>query len=126
MRERPARVLVVEDDELLRETIGEVIADVGHEVRLAANGHEALAQIADWPVELIVLDLMMPLMDAYEFRVRQRREALAPDPKVLVLSASPDVEEAAGKLEATAWLSKPFNLGVMLEVVDRLLDPAPA
>jgi PleD family two-component response regulator len=103
MRERPARVLVVEDDELLRETIGEVIADVGHEVRLAANGHEALAQIADWPVELIVLDLMMPLMDAYEFRV-----------------------EAAGKLEATAWLSKPFNLGVMLEVVDRLLDPAPA
>lgn len=126
MRERPARVLVVEDDELLRETIGEVIADVGHEVRLAANGHEALAQIADWPVELIVLDLMMPLMDAYEFRARQRREALAPDPKVLVLSASPDVEEAAGKLEATAWLSKPFNLGVMLEVVDRLLEPASA
>jgi CheY-like chemotaxis protein len=120
-----AHVLVVEDDELLRETIGEVIADVGHEVRLAANGHEALALIDGWPVELIVLDLMMPFMDAYEFRERQRHDGRTPEPKVLVLSASPDVELAAERLEATAWLAKPFNLAAMLAMVDRLLEPAP-
>jgi two-component system, chemotaxis family, chemotaxis protein CheY len=118
-----SRILVVEDDELLRETLAEVLADVGHEVRVAANGQEALQRLDGWPPDLIILDLMMPLMDAYEFRERQLRHDRASGPNVLVLSASPDVGAAAERLQATAWLAKPFNLGVMLDTVRRLLEP---
>jgi len=118
-----SRILVVEDDELLRETLAEVLADVGLEVRVAANGHEALQRLDGWSADLIILDLMMPLMDAYEFRERQLRQDRDSGPRVLLLSASPDVGAAAERLEATAWLAKPFNLGVMLDTVRRLLEP---
>src|SRR5687768_5756527 len=72
------RILVVEDDNTLRETIGEVMADDGHEVRLARNGHEALEHLAGWDAEVVILDLMMPRMDAYEFRAIQLRDGIAP------------------------------------------------
>jgi len=112
---------VVEDDEMLRETIGEVMVDIGHDVKLSGNGREALAYLAEWAADLIILDLMMPLMDAYEFRDRQRGHADGSRAKVLVLSAAHDVEEAAERLQANAWLAKPFDLGEMLQTVERLL-----
>lgn len=125
MGRQSRRVLVVEDDQMLRETIGEVMVDIGHEVRLAGNGREALVQLEGWPADLIILDLMMPLMDAYEFHDRQREHAAGRPAKVLVLSAAHDVAEAAERLGATAWMAKPFNLGSMLETVDRLLESSP-
>ena len=119
---RPRRILVVEDDDTLRETIGEVMADDGHEIRLARNGHEALEHLAGWEAELVILDLMMPRMDAHEFRTVQLREGIAPDARILVLSAAPDVASAAEKLQADAWVPKPFVLSGLIEVVDELLD----
>jgi CheY-like chemotaxis protein len=118
-----SRILVVEDDPLLRETLGEVLTDVGHEVRTAANGQEALLRLEGWAADLIILDLMMPYMDAFEFRERQLLDGRHAEPRVLVLSASSEVGAAAERLEATAWLAKPFNLGVMLDTVRRLLEP---
>ena len=119
---RPRRILVVEDDATLRETIGEVMADDGHEIRLARNGHEALEHLSDWEADLLILDLMMPRMDAYEFRAVQLRDGIAPDARILILSAVPDVASAAEKLEADAWVAKPFVLSRLIEVVDDLLD----
>jgi len=119
---RSRRILVVEDDDTLRETIGEVMIDDGHEVRLARNGHEALEHLAGWDAEVVILDLMMPRMDAYEFRVIQVRDGIAPDARILVLSAVPDVASAAEKLQADAWVAKPFMLSGLIEVVDDLLD----
>ena len=123
MARATSRILVVEDDEMLRETLDEVLTDVGHEVRTAANGQEALQRLEAWSADLIILDLMMPFMDAYEFRERLLLDGHGPEPRVLVLSASSDVGAAAERLEATAWLAKPFNLGVMLDTVRRLLEP---
>ena len=118
---RQHRVLVVEDDETLRETLGEVMADEGHEVRLAANGVEGLERLEGWEADLVILDLMMPLMDAYEFRTHQRGAGASTDAPVLLLSAARDIEAAARQLEAKAWLAKPFVLTEMLDAVDRLL-----
>ena len=64
----PGRILVVEDDESLREALLEVLGDEGHDVRAAAHGAEALATLETtdaWKPELLVLDLMMPVMDGY-------------------------------------------------------------
>ena len=119
---RPRRILVVEDDDTLRETIGEVMADDGHEIRLARNGQEALEHLPGWEAEVVILDLMMPRMDAYEFRAVQLRDGIAPDARILILSAAPDVASAAEKLQADAWVAKPFVLSRLIEVVDDLLD----
>jgi len=116
-----ARILVVEDDDAMRETLAEVMVDEGHEVRAAAHGADALDALATWTPDLIVLDLMMPIMDAYEFRELQRRTAAGSSARILVLSAARDVDNAAERLEADAWLTKPFALGDVIDAVDRLL-----
>lgn len=117
----PRRVLVVEDDEILRDTLAEVMVDEGHDVRVAPNGLAALDVIGSWEPDVIILDLMMPLMDAYEFRLRQHSNQLAPRARVLVLSATRDLEGAASRVGAHAWLGKPFLLSDIIETVDRLL-----
>jgi DNA-binding response OmpR family regulator len=119
---RSLKVLVVEDDQILRETIGEVMSDDGHDVRVAEDGQEALAQLSAWDPELVILDLMMPKMNAYEFRDAQRRDGTGSGAQVLVLSAVPDVERAATELGADAWLAKPFRLDELVAVVDDLID----
>jgi CheY-like chemotaxis protein len=118
----PGRILVVEDDEMLRLALLEVLGDEGHETRAAAHGAEALEVLDEWEPELLVLDLMMPVMDAFEFRDHQRRQGAAPAARVLVLSAARDLDGAAERLEADAYLAKPFRLDEMLAAVDRLLD----
>jgi CheY-like chemotaxis protein len=116
---------VVEDDDNLRETITEVIADTGHDVRSARDGHEALDQLTSWEADVLVLDLMMPGMDAYDFRREQRTLGRAPAARVLVLSAVPDLPAAAERLDADAWVAKPFLLDDMLAAVERLADQRP-
>lgn len=121
----PGRILVVEDDESLRDALLEVLGDEGHDVRAAAHGAEALETLETtdaWMPEVLVLDLMMPVMDAFEFREHQRQRAVAPEARVLVLSAARDLDGAAERLDADACLAKPFRLDEMLATVDRLLD----
>ena len=118
------RVLVVEDDDGLRETLAEVLTDDGHEVRVAPDGEAALDEIRGWIPEIIVLDLMMPRMDGYAFRARQRLLPGAPAAKILILSAARDVESAASDLEADGWLVKPFGLQEVLTAIQGLLAKA--
>jgi CheY-like chemotaxis protein len=121
MTQRVARILVVEDDETLRETLTEVLADEGHDVRGAAHGYEALEHLDEWSADLIVLDLMMPRMDAFEFREHQRHRPDAATTKVMVLSAARELASAADRLGADAWLAKPFNLVDVIDSVAELL-----
>jgi CheY-like chemotaxis protein len=121
MSERDARILLVEDDPTLRETLAEVLGDEGHDVRAAAHGDEALDHLDGWVPDLILLDVMMPTMDAFEFRRRQRQLGIAPGAPTLVISATPDIEAAAARLEADAWIAKPFLLDEVVDTVDRLL-----
>ena len=118
------RVLIVEDDDTLRETLTEVLLDEGHEVRAAAHGSEALDQLDGWEPHLILLDLMMPTMDAFAFRARQRELRVAPAARTVVISAARDLESAVEILEADGWIAKPFLLAEVVDIVDRMLDTA--
>ena len=124
MRRAITRVLVVEDDAILRETLAEVLVDEGHDVRSAAHGHEALEHLDGWEPHVILLDLMMPTMDAYAFRTRQRQLGLAADAQTVVISAARNLEAAAVRLEADGWIAKPFDLEQVVGLVDRLLERA--
>jgi CheY-like chemotaxis protein len=119
---RETRILVVEDDPILRETLAEVLVDEGHEVRSAAHGHEALVHLYGWEPHVILLDLMMPTMDAFEFREQQLEQGIAVDAQTIVISAAPDLEAAAERLHADDWIAKPFGLNEVVAVVDRLLQ----
>ncbi len=121
------RILLVEDDDALREALREVLVDEGFGVECAANGQEALEQLDRNPApDLIVLDLVMPVMDGWAFRNAQRLTPRLARIPTMVLSASfPPDSPRMRSLEAQAVLSKPVSIDRLLRVMQRLL-PAPA
>jgi CheY-like chemotaxis protein len=118
----PARILVVEDDHAIRESIAELLADEGYAVACAANGAEALDLLmADAAPSLILLDLMMPVMDGWAFRSAQRQDPRFAGIPVLVLSAGygRDATSVAG-LGVDGFLAKPFDREALVSTVHRL------
>jgi CheY-like chemotaxis protein len=116
----PRRVLVVEDDALIRESLIEALEEHGYQVTGAANGRDALDVLATPPrPDVILLDLMMPVMDGRSFRNQQLRDpALAAIP-VVVLSAASDVLRAGAEMRAAGVLRKPVTLRALLDELAR-------
>jgi CheY-like chemotaxis protein len=109
-------VLIVEDDEDLREMMAQMLTLEGFQAVAVANGREALAYLheSERP-DVILLDLMMPVMDGWEFRRQQQADpALAPVP-VIVLSALDQAR--ASSLDAEAFLKKPLDFDRLLTLV---------
>ncbi len=106
----------MEDDEDLRDMMAQMLAIEGFDAATAANGLEALEYLHATPKpHVILLDLMMPVMDGWEFRRQQRADPeLAPVP-VIVLSALDPVRSAA--VGAVAVLKKPLDFDRLLELV---------
>ncbi len=115
------RVLVVEDDTEIRETIVDVLTDHGFEVIGATDGLEALTQLRDpedrWAV--VLLDLMMPNMDGRTFREQQLQDRELASIPVVVVSAATDVHEPASELRAAAAVTKPVRLEDLVAIVSR-------
>jgi DNA-binding response OmpR family regulator len=119
---RPLRVLAVEDDPSLRAFYGTFLADEGYDVRLASNGLEGLRELG-WDPDLILLDLVMPLLDGYEFLRRLRASPETTHIPVLVLSGATVKDRAA--LDAQAVLEKPFDFARLLRAVETFARGAP-
>jgi two-component system chemotaxis response regulator CheY len=118
----PRRVLVVDDDEAIRDLLDDVLELEGYEARIAPDGEAALAAAADWTPDLIVLDLMMPKMDGWQFREAQRGLPHLRDVPVLVVSASQRAKDAYRELGAAAVVHKPFDLEELISTIDRLAN----
>jgi CheY-like chemotaxis protein len=116
-----AKILVVEDESGQREALAEVLSRLGYEVQCAANGSEALDLMrhSESLPELILLDLMMPVMDGWEFRAAQRKDRALADVPVVVLSALDDTAKKSVQDGAAAFLSKPLRWQALLSVVER-------
>jgi CheY-like chemotaxis protein len=118
-----AHILVVEDDLDIRESVVEILEDEGHVVTAAADGREALdrLQIASPPPDLILLDLMMPVMNGYQFREEQLQlPAFAAIP-VLVVTADVNARVKVESLKAAGFVQKPLKIQPLLDSIDRLL-----
>jgi CheY-like chemotaxis protein len=113
-------VLVVEDDDDLRETIALTLQLNGYDVREAANGKLALASVEEQLPDVILLDMRMPVMNGWEFadRLHERHGHQVP---IILISAAADVEACARKIRAEAWLEKPFGLDGLIQVVGQQL-----
>jgi len=114
------RVLVVDDDPDILDALSEILEVEGYEVQRARNGREALQRLEHAPPDLVLLDLMMPVMDGWEFA-----RSLDPDarPPIIVLSADRNVSVKAQEIGALGWLAKPFELSELLAVVRRAIPP---
>jgi DNA-binding response OmpR family regulator len=112
-------VMVVEDDFAIRETLRELLEDEGFRVSWASNGREALAQLKERAPRLILLDLMMPVMDGWEFRTAQQRDPDIARIPVVVISADHGLEQKVSGLSVAGWLAKPFELDALLAAVKR-------
>jgi CheY-like chemotaxis protein len=116
-----SRILVVEDERGQREALAEVLSRLGYEVQCAANGSEALELMrhAESLPGLILLDLMMPVMDGWEFRVEQRKDRALAEVPAVVLSALDDTAQKTVKDGAAAFVPKPLHWQALLPVVER-------
>jgi CheY-like chemotaxis protein len=113
-----AKVLIVEDEASLLQLLEMVVADLGHAVLTAGQGAEALAVIAREQPELVISDVMMPVMDGYsllrEIRVRPEWSKV----KVVLISAAPI--DHLYPPPADEYVSKPYNLAAIEELLERL------
>src|ERR1041384_4497969 len=112
-------VLVVDDDPDILQTLALCLSTEGYRVQMAANGKEALEALAAERPSVILLDLMMPVMDGWQFvaELDKRGQRAAP---LLILSADRAVQGHATKLRADAFLAKPFDLDELLVKVSQL------
>ena len=109
-------VLIVEDDIELREMMAQLLTLEGFQASTVANGREALDYLGrgDRP-DVILLDLMMPVMDGWEFRRQQQSDPSVANVPVIVLSAL-DYRRAA-EVDAVAFLKKPLDFDRLLQLV---------
>jgi CheY-like chemotaxis protein len=119
---RVARVLIVDDELDIRETISEVLGFEGHEVFSATDGEQALVRCRQLKPDLILLDLMMPGMNGWDFRRAQLRDPEIAGIPVVIVSAV----GRSGDLPASGFLPKPFGLDDLLAIVRRLARPGGA
>jgi CheY-like chemotaxis protein len=109
-------ILVVEDDPDALEALGDLLESHGYAVISARHGAEALELLGRSPLpRLIVLDLLMPTMDGWEFRRRQKNDPRIAHIPVVVVSAS----SAAKPIEADTVLRKPVDIDRLLETIAR-------
>ncbi len=122
---RAGLVLVVDDDEATREAHALALRRSGIRVVTARDGRHALEQLRLCPEEdrpcCILLDLMMPVMDGWQFRAEQRRDPRLAAVPVIVCSAQGAAEQRAGALEAACYLNKPVEVEELLAVVRRFV-----
>jgi CheY-like chemotaxis protein len=117
-----ATVLIVEDDLDTREMLGRFLELEGFNVETAENGKRALERLGSGVGAcVILLDLMMPVMDGWQFRQEQiRNSALAGIPVIVVSAAG---RERLEKIQADAYLSKPVDLDELLGCVTQFCRP---
>ncbi|HKV85387.1 MAG TPA: response regulator [Ktedonobacterales bacterium] len=116
--EKAKVVLIVEDDEDIREVIAISLGAEGFDVRLASNGQQALEEVERETPDVILLDMLMPVMSGWEFK---NRYFLRPGPyaPIIVLTAAPDAARRAAEVNANDFIAKPFDLKKVTEIVRR-------
>ena len=107
------RLLLVEDDVSIRTALAEMLSDEGYAVTAVNNGAEALDELRQGtPPDVILLDLMMPVMDGWEFRVAQRSDPMIGTIPLLAMSA--DLSAKAQAIAADAYVRKPIDFPDLL------------
>ncbi len=122
----PPRILVVDDDQDVRDMLCRTLAASGYEAFPASGGRQAVERLQCDPPDLVITDVVMPEVDGFEVLLKLR--LLAPGVRVLVMSGGGRVEPAvildlARRLGARSVLRKPFTRAEILHAMERALTP---
>jgi CheY-like chemotaxis protein len=112
-------VMVVDDDQDIREVLTEILTDAGYTVVPSVNGSDALAKLGQVTPSLILLDLNMPVMDGIAFRHEQQQDPRFAAIPTVVMSAVHKMDEQVAHLGIADALAKPVNLNDLMQVVSR-------
>jgi signal transduction histidine kinase len=122
-RSAGVHLLLVEDDSGVRSALAEALTDESYTVTTANNGREALARLRDAaPPDAIILDLMMPVMDGWEFRVAQRADPTLAEIPLLAMSA--DLSAKARAIAADGYVHKPVDFPALLRALHAIIERA--
>jgi CheY-like chemotaxis protein len=115
--QQEVRVLIVEDEQDIRESLGELLEAEGFVVSQAENGRHALDSLAEAPAlpAVILLDLMMTIMDGEQFRREQLADARLAHIPIVIMSAARDIAEVGERMQAFAVLKKPMSIDLLVE-----------
>jgi len=121
------RVLVVDDDEVIRRLIAVNLQLEGFEVETAVDGQDCLEKVTGIGPDVITLDVMMPRLDGWETAVQLRRSPDTAHIKVVLISAraQEDDKDRGARVGADAYLTKPFDPNEMIRVVRELAGREP-
>jgi CheY-like chemotaxis protein len=111
-------VMIVEDDDEIRELLAEMLADRGFLVSTARHGKDALELLRTKPhPNVLLLDLMMPVMDGWQMRAEMLADPQLAAIPVIIVSGAADVQEGSEMLKAARVLTKPVKWPVLLDSV---------
>lgn len=121
------KVLIVDDEPNIVAALEFLLEKNGYQVRVAANGEEALAQLDAFAPDLVLLDVMVPKVSGYEVCQRMRAQPKWRDIKIVMLSArGREVEVEKGmSLGADLYVTKPFSSAELVATIGELLSPQP-
>jgi CheY-like chemotaxis protein len=111
-------VLVVDDERAIRDFLDDVLTGEGYQVTTASDGQAALTQLATAAPDLVLLDIMMPVLDGREVLRRMRADPALSRVAVLVMSAAADPGLLVG---VDRFLPKPFDLDGLLAAIEELV-----
>ncbi len=126
MTTSPARILVVDDNDALRENLAEALQLEGYEVEVASNGSGALVRLSeDPPFQVVLLDLVMPGIDGREVLLRIRQDPRLADLRVVMTTGHPGPRARSG-VPADVFLTKPFGVRELLGALKQVGAQPPA
>jgi CheY-like chemotaxis protein len=118
-----ARVLVVDDESLIREILSDLLTSDGHLVDTASDGSEALEVIHGRRPDVILLDMMTPEVGVWDFLARYSADTTCRGVPVAILSTTPTAGIALEEAGVSAVISNPFDVQDLLETVHELVSP---
>lgn len=110
-------ILVVDDEDDIRETVAGVLEEEGYTVERATNGAEALRAVERDRPALLLMDMSMPVMDGWGLAAALKAGGIVLP--IVVMTAAKDAAASAAEVAADAYLAKPFGVEELLEVVER-------
>ncbi len=118
-------ILVIEDNEEIRENTTEILELAGYNVIIASNGNDGLRAAADRAPDVILCDIMMPGLDGYEVLESLKRKPNTSHIPLVYVSASAEKSEVKRAMEmgASGYVRKPFEVGDLMEAINKCLGP---
>lgn len=115
-------VLVADDDPCVLDLVRTLLESEGFSVQSASNGQEALSEIALHRPDVVLLDVMMPIMDGVTCCIELRKNPETSDVPVVVMSATTNLSTTVKEIGANGFIAKPFGIGELVRLLNRQLD----